>query len=249
MMCNRLRWAVLAVGLGSFGAWAGPSEGAPAVFFDRDDNNGNVAPFPKSQAKFNQFVGTLGLYGVEDVELIDSGPPTFGVNPTLVFGGTGITATSNGVLAQSAPTFQIGTQALVELDAAAPGQVNTLFHFNQHITAFGAFVIQGGDDGLPGIPTTNDNLTMFRLKDTVANTSVDVPVQIGPHWAFNNIFFVGVTDTVPFNEVEILESIDVNDGMLYDNIVAGNVPEPGTLVLMMLGGAGALCRARRFRRG
>jgi hypothetical protein len=59
-----------------------------------------------------------------------------------------------------------------------------------------------------------------------------------------------VTDSIPFNEVSILESTDMADGMLYDNIVAGfNVPEPGSLVLVMLGGACALCRQRRVRRG
>ena len=73
-----------------------------------------------------------------------------------------------------------------------------------------------------------------------------MPVQVGPGWGFNNVFFLGVHDTVPFNEVEIIETGDVADGMLYDNIVAGFVPEPGSLVLMMLGGACALCRASPF---
>ena len=86
------------------------------------------------------------------------------------------------------------------------------------------------------------------MKNTVANTFVDVPVQIGPGWATDNAFFFGVTDTAPFNQVQILESTDFADGMLYDNIVAGNaIPEPASFVLMMVGGACAL--GRRFRRG
>jgi hypothetical protein len=52
-----------------------------------------------------------------------------------------------------------------------------------------------------------------------------------------------------FDEVEIIEAGDLADGMLYDNIVAGFVPEPGSLPLLMLGGACALCRGGRFRRG
>jgi hypothetical protein len=59
-----------------------------------------------------------------------------------------------------------------------------------------------------------------------------------------------VTDTSPFNQVEIIEAGDFADGMLYDNIVAGGaVPEPGALLLVVLGGAGMLVRARGFRRG
>jgi hypothetical protein len=145
------------------------------------------------------------------------------------------------VLAQSAPGFQIGAQALLELDAVAPGQVNTMFTFNQYINAFGAFVIQGGDGG-------NNNPTTFRLRDTATNLFNDVSVQVGPGWGTSNVFFVGVHGTVPFDEVEVIETGDVADGILYDNIVAGFVPEPGSLALLMLGGACALCRQGRFRR-
>ena len=93
----------------------------------------------------------------------------------------------------------IGTQALLELDAAGAPQVDTVFTFNQYITAFGLFVIQGGDGA-------NNNPTTFRLRNTSTNAFVDVPVQVGPGWGTDNAFFLGVTDTVPFNEVQILES-------------------------------------------
>jgi hypothetical protein len=216
---------------------ARPGLAAPAVFFDRDDPSTFMTSFPNSQAKFNQFTASLNSFGVDNIDT------AVGVNPTLVFGGTGITATTQGVLAQSAPGFQIGSQALLELDAAGAAQVNSVFTFNQYITAFGAYVIQGGDG-------TNNNPTSFRLRDTATNASVDVPVQVGPGWGADNVFFLGVTDSVPFNEVSFLESTDAADGMLYDNIVAGfNVPEPGSLVLVMLGAACAICRQRRVRRG
>jgi hypothetical protein len=234
MMCNSLRLAFVAIGLVSFSAWARPGLGAPAVFFDRDDSTTFMTSFPNSQAKFNQFTASLSSFGVDNVDT------AVGLNPTLVFGTTGITATTQGVYAQSAPGFQIGTQALVEADAIGFPQVNTVFTFNQYITAFGAFVIQGGDGA-------NNNPTSFRLRNTATNVFVDVPVQIGPGWGLDNALFLGVVDSVPFNEVSILESTDFNDGMLYDNVVAGNVPEPGSLVLIMFGGACALCRAWRFR--
>jgi hypothetical protein len=236
MMCNSLRLAVLVVGLVSFSVWAEPCLGAPPTAFRRDNNSVFMTSFPNSQGAFNRFTGSLNSFGVDNVDAAVS------VNPPLVFGATGITATTQGVLAQSAPGFQIGTQALVELDAVAPGQVNTMFTFNQYINAFGAFVIQGGDGA-------NNNPTTFRLRDTGDNSFVDVPVQVGPGWGTSNVFFIGVHGSVPFDEVEIIETGDLADGMLYDNIVAGFVPEPSSLVLMMLGGAWALCRRNRFRRG
>ncbi len=234
--CSSLRLALLAVVLASLSAAARPGLGAPVVFFGRDDNTALMTSFPNSQEQFSRFTASLNSFGVDNIDT------AVGVNPTLVFGTTGITATSQGVLAQVAPTFQIGTQALLEGDVIVFPQANTMFTFNQPITAFGAFVIQGGD-------MANNNPTTFRLRNTATSAFVDVPVQVGPGWGSNNVFFLGVADTVPFNQVEIIESTDAADGMLYDNIVAGFVPEPGSLVLMMLGGACALCRQGRFRRG
>jgi hypothetical protein len=72
---------------------------------------------------------------------------------------------------------------------------------------------------------------------------------MGPGWGFDNAFFFGVHGTVPFDEVEIIETGDLSDGMLYDNIVAGFVPEPGSIALLMLGGVCALCRRGRCHRG
>jgi hypothetical protein len=237
MMGNPLRFAVLAAGLVSFAALARPGVAAPAISFDRDDQTALMTSYPNSLAKFNQFTASLSSFGVDNIDSV------VGFNPTLVFGATGITASTQGVLAQNAPTFQIGTQALLEVDAIGFPQVNTMFTFNQYITSFGAFVTQGGDGA-------NNNPTTFRLRNTATNAVADVPVQVGPAWGDNNVFFLGVTDTAPFNQVEIIETDDAVDGMLYDNIVAGGaIPEPGSLALMIFGGACALCRPVRFRRG
>ena len=233
MMCNSMRLAVVVIGLISLSAWPRPGLGAPAVFFNRDDPTTFMTSFPNSLAKFNQFTGSLTSFGVDNID------SAVGVNPTLTFGGTGISATTQGVVAQSAPGFMIGTQALLELDAAGAPQVDTVFTFNQYITAFGLYVIQGGDGA-------NNNPTAFRLRNTATNAFTDVPVQIGPGWSTDNAFFFGVTDTVAFNEVQILESADFADGMLYDNVVVGKVPEPASVMLMMVGGACVLAaRSRR----
>lgn len=236
MKCNPLRLSVLALGLVSFGAAAQLSVAAPTVFFDRDNSTTFMSSFPNSQAKFTEFTSTLSSFGVDNVET------AVGLSPTLSFGATGITATTQGVLAQSAPGFQINDQALLEHDAAGFPQVNTMITFNTLLKSFGTFVIQAGD-------LTDSNLTTFRLKNTIANTFVDVPVQVGPSWGLDNAYFFGVTDTNPFNEVEILETVDINDGSLLDNLVAGGaVPEPSSLAMLLVGGIVALLRGARVNR-
>ncbi len=236
MKCNTLRLTLLALGLVSISAWAQPALAVPTTYFDRDDNTSLMTSFPNSLAKFTQFTSSLASFGLETADTL-AGP-----NPGLTFGATGITATSFGVLPVPAFTYQIGAQALVELETVSPPNtpaMATTFNFNQHITAFGLYVIQGGDN-------LNNNPTTFRLRDTVDNSFVDVPVQVGPGWGENNVFFLGIKDTDSFNEVSIIETGDVQDGMLYDNLVAGNVPEPGSSLLMTLG-ACALRFARRRR--
>lgn len=210
------------------------SHAAPTTFFGRDDNSAFMTSFPNSQAAFNTFTATLSSFGVNDIE------SAAGFDPTLAFGATGITAGAQGVLAQSAPGFQIGNQALLESDAVGLPQVITVFNFNTLIKSFGLYVIQAGDGA-------NNNLTTYRLRNTLTNAVADVPVQVGPGWGTNNVYFFGVTDTNPFNQVEILEGADFADGALIDNVVAGGaVPEPSAVLLAVLSVAGA---ALRFRRG
>src|SRR5262245_56199526 len=113
MKCNTLRLAVLAVGLVSLSALARPTLADPVVYFGWDHTSGNIAPRPNADGAFNQFLATLGPYGVEPVENIATPPdPMFGglgvaINPTLTFrtgslgngSPTGITATTSGMFA------------------------------------------------------------------------------------------------------------------------------------------------------
>lgn len=233
MKSNMLRAILLAMGVVSIAALANDGTAAPTVFFARDNSTSSM---PNSQAKFAQFTAGLNSFGVDNIETVA------GVEPTLTFGATGITAQTQGVFAQLDPGFGIAldTQALLELDAAGAGQVNTVFTFSQYISAFGLFAIQAGD-GL------DSNTITFRLKDTANSSFVDVPVEVGPGWGFNNVLFFGVTDVAPFNAVELIESDDMTDGMLYDNVVAGIVPEPSSIALVTLAGACVLGQARRRR--
>jgi hypothetical protein len=248
MMCSKLRLSVLAVGLASLGVWAESGFGAPNVFVAHDNNFGSVEPNPNSLAKFNQFVSTLNSYGVDDIE---------DQSATLTFDATGITASAAGATATFNGGFGIGLSSLVENDSLPPefggstDPVNTVFNFNQAITAFGIFVIQGGDmDSTPPIePNHNNNPITFLLRDTANNLEQNVVVQVGPDWGFYNVLFVGLqSPEFAFDQVQLLEAGDIGDGMLYDNIVAGNIPEPGSLALVLVGGVCALVRRGGFRR-
>ncbi|HEY2760787.1 MAG TPA: PEP-CTERM sorting domain-containing protein [Pirellulales bacterium] len=236
MKCHSLHWVYFVLGLVSIIAFARPSLAVPTVFFDRDNTTNFMTSYPNSQAEFNQFTASLSSFGVATID------NAVGPNPTLTFDGSTITAASGGVIAVPAAGFQIGTQALLELDAAGPGQFDTSFTFNQYITGFGLYVIQGGD-------SQNNNPTTFRFSDTATNVFFDVPIQIGPGWGNDNAFFLGVGSTVPFNQVTIIESIDTGDGMLYDNLVAGTaaVPEPSAMTLLAVGSLGICwyCIGRR----
>ena len=236
MKCNTLRMAAVAAALVSLSALAQSSQAVPTVYTDRDDSTTFMTSFPNSLAKFNEFTASLTSFGVNDIETVA------GFNPTLAFSGTQILAFAQGVLAQNAPGFQIGSQALLELDAVGFPQVNTAFSFNTQITSFGLYVTQGGDAA--------SNPITFRLTNSFTNSTVDVPVQVGPGWGTDNTMFVGISDAALFDKVELIETGDIGDGMLYDNVVAGGaVPEPGSLLLAMIGGAFALCRGGRGRRG
>src|SRR5690348_3521105 len=101
MMCNRLRWAVLTAALISFSAVARPGFAVPSVFFDRDNSTTFMSSFPNSQAKYNQFVASLSSFGVDTIDMLPASIP----NPVLTFGGTGISAATQGVLTQMAPGF------------------------------------------------------------------------------------------------------------------------------------------------
>jgi hypothetical protein len=248
MLCQKSRLTSATVGLITCVALAAQSLAAPTVLRGHDNNMGSVEPHPNALAKFNEFVGSLASYGVDDLE---------DLSPTLEFGATGITATVSGATPFFNGGFGIGAASLIENDSlplefgGSSDPVNTVFNFNQRITAFGLFVIQGGDmDAVAPIePNHNNNPTTFLLRDTVNNLEQSVVVQIGPDWGFYNVLFVGLKSPgFAFNQVQLLETGDFADGMLYDNVVAGFVPEPTSLALLLMGGVFGLLPGRRLRR-
>ena len=163
----------------------------------------------------NTFLATLSSYGVENLEGLAGQQ-----NPTLTFGATGITAAtgfSNGVNTQFAYSVS-GTNFLWDADG-----VSDWLQFSQPVTAFGSYVVQGGDGSSAPPTSAPPNKLTFRLENTALGTSKDVVISdLGPDWPFYNVIFVGITDATPFNRVSLVESYDY-DGLLYDDLVAGNL--------------------------
>jgi hypothetical protein len=160
------------------------------------------------------FLATLNTYGVEDLE------DNSGANPTLTFGTTGITATtgfSNGV--NSAFQYSVsGTRFLWDTEG-----VNDWLEFSEPVTAFGSYIVQGGDGSSAPPTSTPPNTLKFRLQNSVTGTDKEITIQdLGPNWQFFNVIFVGVTDTQPFDRISFIESYDY-DGLLWDDLVAGFV--------------------------
>jgi hypothetical protein len=165
----------------------------------------------------NAFLATLNSYGVEDLEDLS------GANPTLTFGTTGITAAtgfSNGV-----NTFYPYSVSGVNFLWDAEGASDWLA-FSEPVTAFGSYVVQGGDGSSAPPTSTPTNTLTLRIENTILGTSKNIFIQsLGPDWPFYNVIFVGVTDTMPFNRVSLVESFD-HDGLLWDDLVAGFVTPP-----------------------
>jgi hypothetical protein len=215
---------------------ATPALATVLTFFGADDPKGSLTN--SSQAEKN-FQATLSVYGTETFEALAPFTP----DPALAFGATGITATSDVDYVAPFPPLAVSGSNLI-LDqgpksANDPG-LPDVFTFNQPITAFGSYFTQAGDGPA--------NTIILLLQNTLLGTSKTVTVgTLGPNAGFDNAVFFGVTDTDAFNRVSMIESYDF-DGVLLDNVTAGQVPEPSTLALLVAGlGALALVRARRGR--
>ena len=181
------------------------------------------------------FLATLDSYGTETYDEITGAGLGATASQALTFGPTTVTgvAAFSGVFTLPAlPTVITTPNALVDQPAASgqPAYQNDIM-LNQAVTAFGTYIIQAGDQAA-------DTITL-RLENTLVGSSRDVVVgTVGPNANFNNVFYFGITDNFSFDKITVLTS-DGSDGILLDNTTIGfvRVPEPGTLVLLVLGSA------------
>jgi hypothetical protein len=239
------RLAALAVVLAGL-----PAGRAQVVDLGWDNPRGTLT---LSSAARAAFLARLASWGTDTLESYAA----FAPDPTLRFGSTGLTAATDVDFVVSFASLAIsGSNTL--LDRADGGDV---FTFNRPISAFGMYVVQAGDG-------TNVNQFTVRLENTLTGASRDVVLgTFGPGAAFDNAFYFGITDPRRFDRVTIFESIDANDGTLYDDITAGWVdviaapsppsaaavapvlnPEPGSLALAFAAAAGLAARRAPGRR-
>ena len=194
-------------------AWVTTAHAELSPYFGGPDNS--KLSLNLALTERNEFLSTLIQSGAENLESLGGQ-----VNPTLTFGDTGITAAigfSNGV--NTAFQYAVsGVNFLWDAEGA-----NDWLEFSEPVTAFGSYIVQGGDGSSNPPTSTPPNTLTFRLENTELGTSKDVVIHdLGPDWPFYNVIFVGVTDTSPFNRVSFIESYD-HDGLLWDDLVAGFV--------------------------
>lgn len=196
----------------------------------------------------NSFLSTLSSFGIEDLESIPGGT----LNPTLTFGATGISGTMSGQAGQAGvQTFLLfavsGNNFLNDYDGGG-GPPPVGFHdfilFSEPVTAFGSYITNGGDGDV--------NSLSFRLENSQLGTNKVVSIaELGPNWSFSNVIFVGLADTDPFDRISFIETND-NDGLLFDDLIAGNVfmvPEPGSSMAIAIATACLARYRRRTQRG
>jgi hypothetical protein len=98
--------------------------------------------------------------------------------------------------------------------------------FSEPVTAFGSYIVQGGDGSSSPPFSAPPNRLTFTLQNTALGTSKEVVIQdLGPDWPFLNVIFVGITDTEAFDRISFHESYDY-DGLLWDDLIVGR-PIPG----------------------
>jgi hypothetical protein len=206
------------------------------IYFGGPDTNKAVLPTALSTVTpaRNTFLSTLSSYAVNDLESVASG-----ANPTLSFSPVGITGTtgfSNGV--NSLALFSVsGSKFLYDTEGN-----QDYIQFDKPITAFGTYITQGGDG------PAND--FSIRLENSLLGTSKTLNIAtLGPSAAFYNVLFTGITDTIGFDRISFIETHD-NDGLLYDDLIVGNVaavPEPTSMALATLAAASFAFSRRKLR--
>lgn len=207
--------------------------GSPTTYFAVDSPRG---AFPNAKAERAEFLATLDSFGVDTLD----GFASFTPDPTLSFGATGITATTQ--VAYVAPFAAVsGTKALLDQGPAKADQpgIPDIFTLSAPVTAFGYYVSNIGDGPANVVTITLENISLGTSKQIVFD-------PVGSGLAADAVVFFGVTDADPFDRVTISESYDY-DGTLYDDITVGflkPVPEPGAWLLTAIG-AGFLFAARR----
>ncbi|HEV3416102.1 MAG TPA: PEP-CTERM sorting domain-containing protein [Pirellulales bacterium] len=194
--------------------------------------------YPNSLAAQNSFFANITQSGTDT---LDSYTPASGPDPTnhpnLSFGATGITATEAfaGVQASGSIGLAISNfNTLLAVPALAPDTMQ----LSSPVTAFGAYFLNAGD--------TNADTLSLQLGNSVTHASQTVPMgTFGPGASnFNGAYF-GVTTSIPFDTVTLVQT-DPGDGVLLDNITVGTaVPEPNSLMMLVGGAAGLALLIRR----
>lgn len=183
------------------------------------------------------FINSFTLTGTENFE---SYAP-FTLPPFLTFGpATATTTTTNAffVIDDSG----IGTPFSVSHSSLLLGNFldNNVFGISRPVNGFGLFFVNVGDAVVNQFTLdlfSNQTGITKSISVNFNGNGTGVPTMFGPGRNQDDVFFFGVRDTDPFDQVTIRSLYtDGSDGVLYDDISIGfiiGVPEPTTYALLV----------------
>lgn len=239
--------AILGIASSSFGS--GMDIAAIDTYVGKDPGAGIGNPIPNSQAAASQFdaaAAFLGALNIINYENLLTGPFTSefvapGVLVELINNTDPAGIAENGWFAGFMPnllgynTTPGGTKFLGQVPVTNSGTTTVRFSFTTPIQAFGTYIT--------GLEQLNSPLHI-QFDDGSAQ---NIDLVGNPNGEGGAIFF-GFTDaTRPIAQVSlVLTNVtgDVRDIFGIDDTRYVNIPEPGTMVLLLFGAA-AIRRARR----
>lgn len=216
---------------------------AQITTFLGDDNPRGA--LTNSFAARNNFISSFALTGTENFDGYAPFSP-----PALSFGGaTAASATSNAFFVID--DSNIGSVFSVSHDKLLLGNYldNNVFNISRPINGFGLFFVNAGD-----AVANQFTLDLFSYQTGITKSipvnltgnGTGAPTTFGPGRQADAVFYFGVRDTDPFDQVTIRSLFtDGSDGVLYDDVSIGfisGVPEPTTYAL--IGGLGAIIYGR-----
>ena len=253
---RRLSLGITAAATVACAAWFAPTVHAQTIYFAQDNPRGLLT---NSNAAYNSFTSALTSFYTNDLETVS------GLNPTLSFGATGVTAATSGPTASIAVNGETGTNGYIIPVSGSKFFANTpesemTFSLNKSVSAFGLYAIDAGTLG----NSTPANL-YFTLKNTATGASKTVLANpAGETGVTNNVIFFGVTDfTNPFDQITVgggasvvLPQGTARDGISYDNITVGSarsnattqIPEPSSIAFAIVAGIPLVSAIRSRRR-
>lgn len=215
------------------------ARGDLSVFSGLDSNVGataGTAVYPNSSAAFGQFTSVLTAFATENLEdgALDPGDP----NRQFFDFGNGTTGSAG--FRSYAPAYPVSGVLSVVSDFTTATPVHDLL-LSGDVTALGFYISNIADAG----QTTAISVQFSNGGSNVRNINFG---SFSGNGEFSRVF-LGIVDTLPFDQIIISANCTSIDGLLFDDFTVGSaIPEPASAGILATGVVLALVRRRQQRR-